>query len=71
MDAKLVRAFGHPDPAQGLRNARHLATLLDKGYPGAAASLREGLDEMFTRRRAVPTRHPEPAAAAETVGAAA
>jgi len=36
VDAKLVKAFCHPDPEQGLRNARHLATLLDKGYPGAA-----------------------------------
>ena len=51
VDAKLIRAFGHPDPAQGLRNARHLATLLDKGYPGAAASLRVGLEEMFTVAR--------------------
>jgi putative transposase len=51
VDAKLVRAFGHPDPAQGLRTARHLATLLDRGYPGAAASLREGLEEMFTVAR--------------------
>jgi putative transposase len=51
VDAKLVKAFGHLDPAQGLRNARHLATLLDKGYPGAAASLREGLEEMFTVAR--------------------
>ncbi len=51
VDAKLVRAFGHPDPSQGLRNTRHLATLLDKGYPGAAASLREGLEEMFTVAR--------------------
>jgi putative transposase len=51
VDAKLVKAFTHPDPAQGLRNARHLATLLEKGYPGAAASLREGLDEMFTVAR--------------------
>jgi transposase-like protein len=51
VDAKLVKAFTHPDPDQGLRNARHLATLLDKGYPGAAASLREGLEEMFTVAR--------------------
>lgn len=51
VDAKLVKAFGHPDPAQGLPNARHLATLPDKGYPGAAASLREGLEEMFTVAR--------------------
>ena len=51
VDAKLVKAFGHPDPEQGLRNAKHLAGLLDKGYPGAAASLREGLTEMFTVAR--------------------
>jgi putative transposase len=51
VDAKLVKALTHPDPTQGLRTARHLATLLDKGYPGAAASLREGLEEMFTVAR--------------------
>jgi putative transposase len=51
VDAKLVKAFGHPDPDQGLRGAKHLAGLLDKAYPGAAASLREGLDEMFTVSR--------------------
>lgn len=51
VDAKLVKAFGHPDPEQGLRNARHLAGLLDNSYPGAAASLREGLEEMFTVAR--------------------
>ena len=51
VDAKLVKAFGHPDPEQGLRNAKHLAAQLDKNHPGAAASLREGLDEMFTVAR--------------------
>lgn len=51
VDAKLVKAFNHADPEQGLRNARHLASLLDKTYPGAAASLREGLEEMFTVSR--------------------
>lgn len=51
VDAKLVKAFGHPDPDQGLRGATHLASLLDKAYPGAAASLREGLPEMFTVAR--------------------
>lgn len=51
VDAKLVKAFTHPDPDQGLRNARHLAGLLDKTHPGAAASLREGLEEMFTVSR--------------------
>ena len=51
VDAKLVKAFGHPDPAQGLANAKALAGLLDKTHPGAAASLREGLEEMFTVAR--------------------
>ena len=49
--AKLVKAFGHPDPQQGLRNAKSLAAQLDKRYPSAAASLREGLEEMFTVAR--------------------
>jgi putative transposase len=51
VDAKLVKAFNHADPEQGLSNARHLASLLDKTYPSAAASLREGLEEMFTVSR--------------------
>jgi putative transposase len=51
VDAKLVKAFTHPDPEQGLRHAQHLAGLLEKSYPGAAASLREGLEEMFTVAR--------------------
>jgi putative transposase len=51
VDAKLVKAFGHPDPDIGLRNAKNLAAQLDKNYPSAAASLREGLEEMFTVAR--------------------
>ena len=51
VDAKLVKAFNHPDPDLGLRNAKHLAGLLDKAHPGAANSLREGLQEMFTVSR--------------------
>ena len=51
IDAKLVRAFTHPDPDLGLRAARELATSLDRTHPGAAASIREGLEEMFTVRR--------------------
>ncbi|HET7475144.1 MAG TPA: IS256 family transposase [Dermatophilaceae bacterium] len=51
VDAKLVNAFNHPDPDLGLRNAKHLAGLLDKAHPGAANSLREGLEEMFTVAR--------------------
>jgi transposase-like protein len=51
VDAKLVKAFNHPDPDTGLRNAKNLAVQLKKNHPGAAASLREGLDEMFTVAR--------------------
>jgi len=40
-----------PDPEQGLRNAKHRAAQLDNCYPGAAASLREGFEEMFTVAR--------------------
>jgi putative transposase len=51
VDAKLVKAFNHPDPETGLKSARHLAGLLDKTHPGAANSLREGLEQMFTVSR--------------------
>jgi transposase-like protein len=51
VDAKLVKAFVHPDPDQGLRRAKDLAGLLAKSHPGAATSLLEGLDEMFTVAR--------------------
>jgi putative transposase len=51
VDAKLVKAFNHLDPDAGLRNAKRLAAQLDKNYPSAAASLREGLEEMFTVTR--------------------
>lgn len=48
VDAKLVKAFNHPDPGTRLCNAKRLAGRLDTNYPSAAASLREGLEEMFT-----------------------
>jgi transposase-like protein len=48
---RLAEAFNHPDPDQGLANARRLATELEKAYPDAAGSIREGLDDMFTVRR--------------------
>jgi putative transposase len=51
IDARLARAFNDPDPARGLRAARALASELHRQHPGAAASLREGLEEMFTIRR--------------------
>jgi putative transposase len=51
VDARLARAFNHPDPQAGLRSARELARTLQARHPGAAASLREGLEEMLTVRR--------------------
>jgi putative transposase len=51
VDAKLVKALAHPDPDTGLANAKRLATQLDKSYPSAASSLREGLEQMFTVAR--------------------
>lgn len=51
VDAKLGRAFNNPDPVAGLRAAKDLAKLLEDKHPDAAASLREGLDDMFTVRR--------------------
>ena len=43
VDAKLVKAFTHPDPERGHRRAKDLAGLLAESYPGAAASLLEGV----------------------------
>jgi hypothetical protein len=51
VDTKLGKIFANPDPAAGLRDAKALATALARKHPGAAASLREGLDEMFTVTR--------------------
>jgi transposase-like protein len=51
VDAKLVRALANPDAAAGLRDAKALATVLERKHPGAAASLREGLPELFTVAR--------------------
>ncbi len=48
---RLVEAFNHPDPDQGLANARRLASELDKAFPDVAGSIREGLEEMFTVAR--------------------
>jgi putative transposase len=51
VDTKLGRIFANPDPAAGLRDAKALAAALARKHPGAAASLREGLEEMFTVAR--------------------
>lgn len=51
VEARMVRAFNHADPDQGLADARRLATELEAHWPGAASSLREGLEDMFTVSR--------------------
>lgn len=51
VDAKLVKALNNVDAAAGLRDAKALATALERKHPGAAASLREGLPELFTVAR--------------------
>ncbi len=51
IDRALAKAFNDIDPARGLRVAKGIAATLDEHYPSAAASLREGLEDMFTVRR--------------------
>ena len=51
IDAQLAKAFNDVDPRRGLRVATGIAAQLDDHHPSAAASLREGLDDMFTARR--------------------
>jgi putative transposase len=51
VDWRLARAFASPDWTEGLARAKALAAELDADYPSAAASLREGLEDMFTVRR--------------------
>jgi len=51
IDAKLAKAFNDIDPKRGLRVATGIAAQLEEHYPSAAASLREGLEDMFTVRR--------------------
>jgi putative transposase len=51
VDRKLAQAFANPDADTGWRAAKDLARSLDRAHPDAAASLREGLEEMFTVRR--------------------
>lgn len=57
IDRRLAIAFAQPDAAKGLKACRDLAAQLDRDHPDAAASLREGLEEMFTVARfAIPAR---------------
>jgi len=51
VDRRLAQAFSQPDPATGLARARAIAAELEADHPDAAASLREGLADMFTVRR--------------------
>ena len=51
VDRKLAAAFANENTTNGERAARDLARQLEARWPDAAASLREGLEEMFTVRR--------------------
>ena len=51
VDRKLAAAFANENTTHGERACRDLARQLEDRWPDAAASLREGLDEMFTVRR--------------------
>ena len=51
IDWRLARAFADPDPAKGLDQAKRIASELNADHPDAAASLLEGLEDMFTVRR--------------------
>jgi len=50
-DRQLKKAFNDEDAARGLRVVKDIATRLEADHPSAAASLREGLEELFTLRR--------------------
>jgi transposase-like protein len=51
IDLRLAAAFNDTDPVRGQRICEGLARQLQAQHPSAAASLREGLEEMFTVRR--------------------
>ena len=48
VDRRLARAFNHADPLRGLFLAEDLARRLESRFPEAAASVREGLGDMFS-----------------------
>ncbi|MGQ0678176.1 MAG: IS256 family transposase [Actinomycetota bacterium] len=48
---KMEKAYAKPDPDKALAALKALATKLEISHPGAAASLREGLDETLTVNR--------------------
>ncbi len=51
IDKRLALVFAQPDATKGLAAAKGIAKELEADHPDAAASLREGLDDMFTVRR--------------------
>ncbi len=51
VDRRLALIFANPDPAKGLDAAKRLAAELKADHPDAAASLLEGLEDMFALRR--------------------
>lgn len=51
LDRQLARAFNDIDWQRGLKVAKGIAAQLDDKHPSAAASLGEGLEDMFTVRR--------------------
>jgi putative transposase len=51
VDGRLRAAFADPDPVAGLGKAKRLAAEVERTHPDAAASLREGLEDMFTVAR--------------------
>ncbi len=51
VDARLAKAFNHADPAPRLRLAVELARQIETRWVDGAASLREGLEDMFTVHR--------------------
>jgi putative transposase len=51
IDTRLALLFARSDAKKGLDAAKRLATELEAEHPDAAASLREGLDDMFTVAR--------------------
>jgi putative transposase len=51
VDRRLALIFANPDAQKGLETARRLASELKADHPDAAASLLEGLEDMFALRR--------------------
>ena len=51
VDRRLALVFANPDPDKGLDAAKRLAGELRADHPDAAASLLEGLEDMFAVRR--------------------